>query len=970
MAASTLSSAGGSANPRPGGDPAGPGVGKRTLVEDLAAVPARDWLPLDGARGDGGAPDAAFDRATAGGAAALPYRAEMEQLFGRGFAGVQAHLGRAEPMAELGAQAAIRGQVVAFAEASPSRATVAHELTHAVQNDQAGGGIQRAPSAARDATERAEPAEREADAVAGRVAQGMPAGVIRAAPGAGIQRLIATNVFKYETDVVAPGDKLYKAYHQLVEKLDDYHDRSASPKPFKDKDRIKALDKLRAAASDLRKTAAEETRRARLVHGLDLLIASIDVDLRALQPVTTPATPTMSPPVTASAWFATTTTTTTTATPLGTRVPPRQPAPARLAPAMTDELRRAVAERDQEVVGQQRALGMVGAEHDWTSGARGVLGRTTTLEQRSNWIRDMLEAGRGDILLDLLGSSEAPAWHAAVFAASAALVVAACAAREPLLDAIAGRDRRWLDRELSGDRGAQAQHWATLLVDRNEIGALLGLAGKRTQWRGAVLSAGLWPRIAAALPSPLTAEQLAGLVSLIRGDERLPLTAGDAKQVFRGMTRGRVAEAPRDLRDFPTTGIGWDGPELTARGSPPRTWRLEKELVPVAPTEQAMHKLLRSLATLPRSALQAVSLVAFVHEFEYLWRQQTPVASSQARRFATPVRRPLDTSYAQDSVVVLRVTSAGDVPDERIGASGGGHADSVGGGRKYDTEGRPTTADNLTRLSYFENHARHEFGHAVGGTTYGSLITGNDQAIAAGQWVQTDVNTFRAAMWTATGDQVWTPGRAAPGRPLPRTPGGPPVPPAPPPRREVRVTADDACAWMLGVLAAGAEPAGNPITALSLAAGAKLERISRLWSDQQLPKYLTAVLEACGGDVASVPSWAFRFPGYTPPDPVHIYCHRWGGYASYARQTWQEMHTKVSWYSLASPPEMFAELFTLRYSKRDAALPVLGGVDWQAYFGQLERQAAPAVAPPPATALGGPLLPGESEPPANLIPTT
>lgn len=63
----------------------------------------------------------------------VPYRAEMEARFGQDFSTVQAFLGEADDMARRGAHAAASGEIVAFAEASPAKERVAHELTHVVQ---------------------------------------------------------------------------------------------------------------------------------------------------------------------------------------------------------------------------------------------------------------------------------------------------------------------------------------------------------------------------------------------------------------------------------------------------------------------------------------------------------------------------------------------------------------------------------------------------------------------------------------------------------------------------------------------------------------------------------------------------------------------------------------------------------------------------------------------------------------------
>jgi len=124
--------------------------------------------------GGGGSPDvgkrartdALMDRATGGGGAAVPYRAEMERAFGEDFGGVNAHLGQVGALGDMEAIAAARGEDVAFASAAPDRGEVAHELAHVVQ--QRRGGVAEVDPLALEPED--SPAEREADAAARAIA--------------------------------------------------------------------------------------------------------------------------------------------------------------------------------------------------------------------------------------------------------------------------------------------------------------------------------------------------------------------------------------------------------------------------------------------------------------------------------------------------------------------------------------------------------------------------------------------------------------------------------------------------------------------------------------------------------------------------------------------------------------------------------------------------------------------------------
>lgn len=118
--------------------------------------------------------DRSFDRAVSGTPREVPHRRRMEAAFGTDFGDVAAHVGDGPAragLAAMSAEAAARGDRVAFRDASPSPETVAHELAHVVQQRPAEGP---AP-ALRSVTEIAPAAaEREANAAGRDVASGRP----------------------------------------------------------------------------------------------------------------------------------------------------------------------------------------------------------------------------------------------------------------------------------------------------------------------------------------------------------------------------------------------------------------------------------------------------------------------------------------------------------------------------------------------------------------------------------------------------------------------------------------------------------------------------------------------------------------------------------------------------------------------------------------------------------------------------
>lgn len=114
------------------------------------------------------APGTFFRMATHGHGRQLPYKEEMETAFCERFDDVQAYVGKAQPLAMLGARAAMQGTRLAFQDINPSKETVAHELVHVVQQRRH-GDFSSGPAAL---SEPGEPTEQEAARLATKVAQG------------------------------------------------------------------------------------------------------------------------------------------------------------------------------------------------------------------------------------------------------------------------------------------------------------------------------------------------------------------------------------------------------------------------------------------------------------------------------------------------------------------------------------------------------------------------------------------------------------------------------------------------------------------------------------------------------------------------------------------------------------------------------------------------------------------------------
>jgi hypothetical protein len=155
-----------------------PGVsvpGKRTLTEALLSRRADVAVPrhrdIHAGTAPSGAPmetDQNTPSTTSNARSVeLPHRTALEPIFGRHLAHVQAFTGGATELAPYGARALATGNVIAFADNAPSLALAAHEVAHAVQNEQAG---LTEPMAAGVVASHDSEAEAEAMAVASMVA--------------------------------------------------------------------------------------------------------------------------------------------------------------------------------------------------------------------------------------------------------------------------------------------------------------------------------------------------------------------------------------------------------------------------------------------------------------------------------------------------------------------------------------------------------------------------------------------------------------------------------------------------------------------------------------------------------------------------------------------------------------------------------------------------------------------------------
>lgn len=147
-----------------------PKIGGSTLTERLGRGGAAGGRGAERAT-DSAAVHEVADRGMSGTAGTLPHMGSIQRLFGpsHDLSGIRSYVGgpAAAAATEIGAQAYARGDQVAFS-APPSLHTAAHEAAHVVQQ-RAGVHLKSGVGEVGDAY------EQNADAVAERVVQGMPA---------------------------------------------------------------------------------------------------------------------------------------------------------------------------------------------------------------------------------------------------------------------------------------------------------------------------------------------------------------------------------------------------------------------------------------------------------------------------------------------------------------------------------------------------------------------------------------------------------------------------------------------------------------------------------------------------------------------------------------------------------------------------------------------------------------------------
>lgn len=364
----------------------------------------------------------------------------------------------------------------------------------------------------------------------------------------------------------------------------------------------------------------------------------------------------------------------------------------------------------------------------------------------------------------------------------------------------------------------------------------------------------------------------------------------------------------------------------------------------VAPADDTMKRLLVGVKPLPQGHVNAAN-IAFSAQGKGYWMRTNPNPTGWTADSGAPV--PNATSYyLDDSNSIVIVASGGGG-----GGTAGAMTNDTAVGRTFDqtaTAVGGSAEAGAPALTYFLNHARHEIGHAVGHRAFqGVAQTGDDFARQYGGWAASSRGAFEGAMWSASGNAVID---------FSSTGGA----------NNMSVDANVVKAWLMGLLVDKAQPPGNAITNVPGGLQAKFDiiRLHGSFASQKLVSYCTGVFYTTGFDASKFQDQGYTFPRHDPPDPVHFWCDREDpkGFWTYSKAAYTALRSSHGWYSLSSHREMFAEMYTHKYS--GGSLPgAVNGKDPAEYFRQLEASRDTALIPegsatPPPPGGGGGATPG------------
>ena len=341
--------------------------------------------------------------------------------------------------------------------------------------------------------------------------------------------------------------------------------------------------------------------------------------------------------------------------------------------------------------------------------------------------------------------------------------------------------------------------------------------------------------------------------------------------------------------------------------APPTLMDIEYEYTLVAIDEGMFDKFMEQLRQMPRSNVNTAT--GFVFTTGAQWREK-PAAAPPAPAPPAPAPpppawgpwRPSAITTAMYSsfmnIVMMRLTwTDGRSTDMMNTMAADGAPRGVGAVPPAPPGGAAAGAPKA--LSFFQNHATHEVGHAVGckpldikpgpgkDTSYNGK-TGDDLSKSTGGWTEPGMAAFSGGAYWSGVDQ----NPAAPNAMRP----------------------NDARDYLLELVQKRVpttvlhdNATGAP---MMLAQPAAMAAIEAHFGNSNLYKYVKARGNGKG----------YMFPGFTPPDPVVFYNEGQGQVLSYKKELWDNRGS-LSWYALSTHKEYFAEAYTAKFGGGPGAVP-------------------------------------------------
>jgi hypothetical protein len=404
----------------------------------------------------------------------------------------------------------------------------------------------------------------------------------------------------------------------------------------------------------------------------------------------------------------------------------------------------------------------------------------------------------------------------------------------------------------------------------------------QANFRTAILARSAWHWLVTRAPHPLTDELQATALLALFGDGQ-GIALADKHQTWAALY---------------TTPLKRTGENLVLTGTAGAVpW--ERTYYAVNPNDDAMNLFFHQYRQMPRTHVNTAAAIMMCEKYRlkatiagadvFINDQVTPRVPMPA-----PGKLSLDTSYyMNNNWIVMRSINGRGAPDARRIASQYGAPEAV------NTPGvDPVSGGTAQNMTLFANHATHEVGHAVGNRTLtrsGFNTTGDNWAKSFGNW--DDSNGTAEGYARICG---FTPALEGASYTLTDVTD---------PTRTLAQTGLQIRNFLTGIAAGG--PGSQAGHAIPTAFGGLQGAMLALQAEATIGP--TILFNTVNTLWASLPGEGYHFPrGIAAGTTLHFFCTRWGNkWVTYDADCFRN---KVSNYSVSSYKEMFAELYTAKFT--------------------------------------------------------